>query len=123
MPKDIVEVMKPKRYDKTPPYDAVVPQLVNPGGKMTAFTGGELPVGDNFFRPMRVSTTVGQPVTWRFAGKEPHSVTVANGPRGFSSRYLGTTAGTYSFTPTVKGTYKLTCLIHPTQMGQTLVVR
>jgi len=123
MPKDIVEVMKPKRYDKTPPYDAVVPQLVHPGGKMTAFTGGELPVGDNFFKPMRVSATAGQQVTWRFAGKEPHSVTVANGPRGFSSRYLGTTAGTYSFTPTVKGTYKLTCLIHPTQMGQTLVVR
>jgi plastocyanin len=66
---------------------------------------------------------VGQQVTWRFAGKEPHSVTVANGPRGFSSRYLGRADGTYSYTPTVKGTYKLTCLIHPTQMGQTLVVR
>jgi plastocyanin len=123
MPKDIVEVMKPKHYDHTPPYDKVVPQLVHPGGRMTSFTGGELPVGDNFFKPMRVSSTVGEQVTWRFAGTQPHSVTVANGPRGFSSRYLGQSAGTYSFTPTVKGTYKLTCLIHPTQMGQTLVVR
>jgi hypothetical protein len=123
MPNDITEVMKPKRYDKTPPHDAVVPQLVRGAGKLTLFEGGELPVGDNFFRPGRVEAKVGQPVTWRFAGKEPHSVTVANGPRGFSSNYLGRPSGTYSFTPTVKGTYKLTCLIHPTQMGQDLVVR
>ena len=60
---------------------------------------------------------------WRFAGIEPHSVTVANGPRGFSSNYLGNTSGQYSFTPTVPGTYRLTCLIHPTTMAQTLVVK
>jgi hypothetical protein len=123
IPKDIVEVMKPRRYDRTPPHDAVVPQLVRGAGPLTAFDGGELPVGDNFFRPGRVVATAGERVTWRFAGQEPHSVTVANGPRGFSSRYLGQSAGTYSFTPTVKGKYKLTCLIHPTQMGQDLVVR
>ncbi len=60
---------------------------------------------------------MGERITWRFAGVEPHSVTVANGPRGFSSNYLGNTTGTYSFTPTVPGTYRLTCLIHPTTMG------
>ena len=123
MPKDIVEVTKPKRYDRTPPHDKVVPQLVHPGGTLTRFTGGELPVGDNFFKPMRVLAKAGETVTWRFAGVEPHSVTVANGPRGFSSRYLGRATGTYEYTPKVKGTYRLTCLIHPTQMGQTLVVR
>jgi hypothetical protein len=123
MPGDVTEVMKPKRWDHTPPYDKVVPQLVHPGGKLTTFAGGELPVGDNFFRPGRVVAHPGQQVTWRFAGAAPHSVTVANGPRGFSSRYLGRTEGTYSFTPQVKGTYRLTCLIHPTQMGQTLEVR
>jgi hypothetical protein len=123
MPDDITEVMKPKHWDHTPPYDKVVPQLVHPGGKLTRFTGGELPVGDNFFRPMRIVARVGEQVTWRFAGTAPHSVTVANGPRGFSSRYLGRAEGTYSYTPKVKGTYRLTCLIHPTQMGQTLVVR
>ena len=62
-------------------------------------------------------------VTWRFAGAEPHTVTVANGPRGFSSRYTGQTcAAPTSYTPTVKGTYRLTCLVHPTPMGQTLKV-
>jgi plastocyanin len=123
MPGDVTEVMRPRRFDRTPPHDAVVPQLVKPGGPMTRFTGGELPVGDNFFRPQRLVAKPGEQVTWRFAGREPHSVTVANGPRGFSSRYLGQAEGTYSYTPKVKGTYRLTCLIHPTQMGQTLVVR
>jgi plastocyanin len=50
-------------------------------------------------------------------------VSVANGPRGFSSNYLGVTRGSYSFTPTVPGTYKLTCLIHPTTMSQTVKVK
>lgn len=123
MPKDVVEVMKPKRYDRKPPHDLVVPQLVKPRGRFTPFRGGEMPVGDDWFRPGRVTAKVGEPVTWRFAGERPHTVTVANGPRGFSSRYLGRTSGSYSFTPTVKGTYKLTCLVHPTSMGQTLKVR
>ena len=70
-----------------------------------------------------MTAKVGQRLTWRFTGVEPHSVTVANGPRGFSSNYLGNTTGTYSFTPTVPGTYRLTCLIHPTTMAQTLVVK
>ena len=123
MPDDVTEVMKPKAYDRTPPHDMEVPQLVNPGGKLTRFTGGELPVGDNFFRPGRLVARVGEELTWRFGGTAPHSVTVANGPRGFSSRYLGQSAGTYKYTPRVKGTYKLTCLIHPTSMGQTVEVR
>ena len=122
MPTDVVEVFKPKRYDRTPPHDQVIPQLVRPRSPFVAFTGQDLPVGDNWFRPGRLTSKVGQTVTWRFAGDEPHSVTVANGPRGFSSRYLGHVSGTYSYTPNVKGTYRLTCLIHPTQMGQTLKV-
>jgi plastocyanin len=81
-------------------------------------------VGDGFFRPGRVVARPGQEITWRFAGLEPHSVTVANGPRGFSSVYWGSQAGQeYKFRPTVRGTYRLTCLVHPTTMGQTLVVR
>ena len=50
-------------------------------------------------------------------------MTVANGPRGFSSKYLGRVDGTYSYTPQVKGTYRLTCLVHPTTMAQTLQVK
>jgi plastocyanin len=125
MPADIFEMTRPPRYDHSFPYvyNRVVPQLARPAGPLRAFTGHSLLVGDEWFRPGRITARVGQRITWRFAGVEPHSVTVANGPRGFSSSYLGTTRGTYAFTPTVPGVYRLTCLIHPTTMSQTLDVR
>jgi plastocyanin len=123
IPRDIREVNKPKRYDKTPNFGLVVPQLAKPTGVFQPFTGSPVSVGDLFFRPGKISANVGQTVSWRFTGSQPHSVTVANGPRGFSSVYLGRTRGRYSFRPTVPGTYRMTCLIHPTTMAQTLVVR
>ena len=123
IPNDIVEINKPKRYDHTPDYDLKVPQLSKPQGAFSAFDGNDLTVGDDFFRPGRITAKVGQPVTWRFSGQKPHSVTVANGPRGFSSIYWGSTRGTYTVTPKVKGTYRLVCLVHPTSMAETLVVK
>jgi plastocyanin len=124
LPSDVTEVTKPRRYDRAAPYvyDREVPQLFKPSGAWKAFGGTAVPIGDQFFKPAKLTARVGERVTWRFAGVEPHSVTVANGPRGFSSSYLGTTSGSYSFTPSVPGTYRLTCLIHPTTMAQTLKV-
>jgi plastocyanin len=124
LPTDLREVTKPAKYDRAAPYvyDRVVPQLFTPSGKWKAFSGSSVPIGDRYFRPAMLTARAGQKITWRFAGSEPHSVTVANGPRGFSSNYLGNTSGSYSFTPTVPGTYRLTCLIHPTTMAQTLKV-
>lgn len=124
MPTDLHEVTRPARYDRVAPfvYDRKVPQLHRPSGPWSTFTGAAVPIGDRWFRPARLSARVGERITWRFSGLEPHSVTVANGPRGFSSSYLGNARGSYSFTPTVPGTYRLTCLIHPTTMSQTLKV-
>jgi plastocyanin len=124
LPGDIREVTKPAKYDRAAPYvySRKVPQLLKPRGPWRTFSGAAVPIGDQWFRPARLTARVGQQITWRFAGGEPHSVTVANGPRGFSSNYLGNVAGSYSFTPTVPGTYRLTCLIHPTTMAQTLKV-
>jgi plastocyanin len=122
-PNDIAEINRPARFDRTPSHDLVVPQLARPRGAFAAFDGNPLAIGDDFFQPDRVTAKVGQPVTWNFGGTRPHSVTVANGPRGFSSIYWGRTRGSYTVTPTVRGTYKLVCLVHPTTMAQTLVVR
>ena len=122
LPDDVTDVARPPRFDRTPNYDLVVPQLSKPRGVLQVFDGGPLTVGDEFFRPARVRARAGEEITWRFGGYEPHSVTVANGPRGFSSTYFGQTSGEYKFTPTVKGTYRMTCLVHPTTMGQDLVV-
>jgi hypothetical protein len=110
-------------FDRTPNYDLVVPQLAKPTGAFRPFTGGALAVEDGFFTPQKVTAAVGETVTWRFVGSAPHTVTVANGPRGFSSLYWGQTAGSYSFAPQVPGTYRLVCLVHPTTMAQTLEVR
>ena len=123
LPTDLTEVTKPAKYDRKAPYvyDREVPQLFKPSGRWRTLAR-VLPVGDQYFRSPRVTSKVGERITWRFAGVEPHSVTVANGPRGFSSNYLGQASGEYSFAPTVPGTYRLTCLIHPTTMGQTLRV-
>lgn len=122
LPDDVQEVGRPRRWDRTPNYGLVVPQLANPRKSSGVFDGGPLTVGDEFFKPGRVTAKLGDTITWRFSGYEPHTVTVANGPRGFSSTYFGQTNGEYSFRPTVKGTYRMTCLIHPTTMAQTVVV-
>ena len=124
MPWDVREVTKPARYDTTAPYvyDRLVPQLFAPSGRWKAASARAMTVGDQFFAPGRLTARVGQRLTWSFDGVQPHSVSVANGPRGFSSNYLGQLGGRYSFTPTVPGTYRLTCLIHPTTMSQTVRV-
>jgi hypothetical protein len=124
LPGDVREVTRPARYDTAPPfiYDRRVPQLLKPSGRWRQFGSRPLAVGDRFFARPRALARLGQTLRWRFTGSEPHSVTVANGPRGFSSNYLGNVSGGYSFKPTVPGTYRLTCLIHPTTMSQTVKV-
>ena len=62
-------------------------------GVFASFDGNPLEIGDDFFRPGKVRAKVGETVTWNFGGTRPHSVTVANGPRGFSSVYWGRTTG------------------------------
>ena len=124
LPADVAEVNRPARFDRTPDFGLRVPQLAPPPFTRARPVGRRpLAVKDAGFVRGRVLGSVGRPVTWRFSGVTPHSVTVANGPIGFSSKYTGQTGGTYTFTPRRRGTYRLTCLIHPTRMGQTLVVR
>jgi plastocyanin len=123
MPTDMVDINRPRRWDRTPNHDLKVPQLAKPDAGSAVFGRTPLEIGDDFFRPGRVRAKTGEPVVWNFGGTRPHSVSVANGPRGFSSVYWGQTSGTYSFTPKVRGTYRLVCLVHPTTMAQTLRVR
>lgn len=125
MPTDVEDIGKPKRYDKTPAdfYRRVVPQLWKPKGTFADFSGSPLTVGDEFFKPPRIRADLGEAITWKFTGYQPHTVTVANGPQGFSTHYVGQTSGTATFTPPEKGTYRMTCLVHPTTMGQDVVVK
>ena len=123
VPDDLGNVGAAKRFDPTPNHALRVPQLAPPKGPWAQLPTDPMVVGDLFFRPSRVRAKVGETLRWTFDGSVPHTVTVANGPRGFSSNYSGQESGSYSFTPTVPGTYRLTCLVHPTTMGQTIVVQ
>jgi hypothetical protein len=123
MPTDLTELRRPKEFDKTPDYDRKVPQLDKPTGAFADFAGGPITIADSYFRPGKLDVKKGEEVTWQFRGSKPHTVTVANGPRGFSSLYSGQVVGTERFRFDVPGTYRLTCLVHPTKMGQTIRVR
>ena len=60
-------------------------------------------------------------LNWRFGGDELHNVTVASGPRGFSSAHLDP-GRSYRKKLTTPGTYKLFCGLHPVAMTQTVKV-
>ena len=80
-------------------------------------------MGDDFFRPGRITAKVGPADDLALRGHE-----AALGDRGQRAarvlvRVLGPQRGTYSVTPKVKGTYRLVCLVHPTTMAETLVVK
>jgi hypothetical protein len=64
----------------------------------------------------------GARVRWDFRPATLHNVTLASGPRGFSSPNLS--AGrSYRTTLKRRGTYKLFCGLHPVSMTQRIVVR
>ena len=86
----------PRSYDRTRALrlrPARAAAAARRAGTWRAFDGKPIPVGDQWFKPQRLTAKVGEKITWQFRGFEPHSVTVANGPRGFSSNYLGVTRG------------------------------
>ncbi len=75
---------------------------------------------DDFFSPKSATVSKGSTVTFRWAGRAPHNVTVVKGPVKFHSSTK--TSGSYEKKLTRAGTYKLTCTIHP-GMNLTLRVR
>jgi plastocyanin len=103
----------------TPPH-MTLPLLRNPAGPVVRNIRSTW-VGDYLFGAQRVSIRRGTTFTWRFVGREPHDVTLASGPVGFASPDLQ--RGSYRFRFTKRGTYKLFCSLHPTQMTQIVTVR
>ncbi len=92
-----------------------------PGRRVRVRSGARIEVGDRFFSKPNVTLPAGGLLRWRFASSELHNVTVANGPRGFSSLNLD---GNRAFAKRLKtpGTYKLFCALHPVSMTQTVRV-
>jgi plastocyanin len=76
-------------------------------------------LGDNFFKPTKVTVTAGTTVTWKWTGGNTHNVTVVSGPEKFHSGDQDT--GIYSHAMLKPGTYKIVCTFHP-GMDMTLKV-
>jgi plastocyanin len=68
-------------------------------------------LGDNFFKPTKLTVTAGTTVTFTWTGSNMHNVKVTSGPQKFKSP--NQSSGTYTFTFTKAGTYKIVCTFHP----------
>ena len=94
-----------------------VPLMAPPTGPFKPFKDA-IGVSDYFFDERRVVVERGTEVTWRFNADRQHDVSVANGPRGFSSEWIQN--GEFSYTPRKRGVYSLYCTLHPGLMSQQL---
>ena len=118
-PDDLITQDVPKAYRK--PYPRFkVPLMAPPTGPFKPLKDA-IGVGTYFFDERRVVVERGTPVTWRFNADRDHDVSVASGPRGFSSEWIRN--GEYTYTPRKRGLYSLYCTLHPGRMSQELKVK
>jgi len=77
-------------------------------------------LGDNFFKPTKLTVNAGDTVTFTWIGSNTHNVKVTSGPEKFKSQ--DQSSGSYKHTFNKPGTYKIVCTFHP-GMVMTLKVR
>ena len=119
LPDDIEKQDVPDSFRK--PYPRFrVPLMAPPTGAFKPLGSG-IGVSDYFFSKRRVVVERGTEVTWKFDAERDHDVSVASGPRGFSSAWIR--KGEYSYTPKKRGLYSLYCTLHPGLMSQELKVK
>jgi plastocyanin len=99
-------------------------RITHPPGPTKVVDGGSADVNVADFRFSRPNLLVrrGTTVRWRFEDGPLHNVTLASGPRGFSSPNLN---GGRSFKAklTKPGRYQLFCALHPVAMTESIVVK
>jgi plastocyanin len=74
-------------------------------------------VGDDFYRPARLTVARRTRVRWVWRGRDVHNVTVTSGPRRFSSPTQR--RGTFARTLRARGRYRIVCTVH----GQAMRIR
>jgi plastocyanin len=93
-----------------------------PGPIVPVQSGHTISVNDFYFKQPNVSLPQGSRLNWRFGSGTLHNVTLASGPRGFSSPNLSDDRR-FSYTFRVPGTYKIFCGLHPVSMTETVTVK
>jgi plastocyanin len=82
-------------------------------------------VGDDYFLhrgdPPTITIKKGSRVRWSWVGSDSHNVSVAKGPRKFSSDLQR--KGTFSHKFKKAGKYKIVCTIHEPDMAMTIKVK
>jgi plastocyanin len=85
-------------------------------------SGALIAVANKGFSRRNLTLLSGGSLRWRFGGMDLHNVTVASGPRGFSSVNLNANRE-YRKKLKAPGTYRLFCALHPVTMTQTVKVK
>jgi plastocyanin len=93
-----------------------------PGKTRTLKSGATIRAQDSYFSIPNSQIKKGAQLNWNFASPTLHNVTLANGPRGFSSGNLSD-GRKFKMKFKVPGTYRLMCTLHPVGMTQTVTVR
>ena len=93
-----------------------------PGKTRDLASGATIKVGDFSFSTRNARVKKGAKLNWKFSPPTLHNVTLANGPRGFSSINLND-GRVYGYKFKVPGTYRVFCGLHPVSMTQTVTVR
>ena len=93
-----------------------------PGKTRDLKSGSTIKVGDFDFSTANARVKKGAKLNWKFGPPTLHNVTLANGPRGFSSLNLNDNR-VYGYKFKVPGTYRVFCGLHPVSMTQTVTVR
>jgi len=93
-----------------------------PGRMVRKGSRATVRVADFAFSRPNLSVARGATVSWRFEDAQLHDVTLASGPRGFSSPHH-TRGGRFTKRLTRPGTYRLFCSLHPVAMSERIVVR
>jgi plastocyanin len=107
---------------RSEPPRFTVPLARRPAGRLQKLRRhSTIRVADFFYSNEKVTIARDATLRWRFAGSTLHDVTVANGPRGFSSPYLNGGRG-YRVKLSTPGTYRVYCTLHPTEMTQEIKV-
>ncbi len=89
--------------------------LLPPAGA-AAGGGPRVKLGDNFFKPKKKTVAKGTKIRFAWKGSNRHNVTLRKGPGSFVSTTTRKKGVDFTHRFKKRGTYKIYCTIHPTQM-------
>ena len=68
-------------------------------------------IGDNYYKPKKLTVYVGDTVQWKWTGSANHDVVVKKGPDKFKSKLKA--KGKFTRVISKPGKYRIHCTIHP----------